>query len=147
MKRLLVLAVIAVAALQVKAQWDANYNVATFKDYDSTTFFLDVSPDRHWMTVDFPTVNTNDIVMFVGVPDADGTGVRNISWDGSTATPDSVILDKTVYTKKMRRSDGTRYSSTRVSLWWADGLPEKKIALTFVWNTAATGRIKVDFGQ
>jgi hypothetical protein len=124
-------------------RWKGNYNIANYVDYDSTTFFLDITKGTKWVVVDFPNLNTHDVTMFVGVPDNDNAGVGNISWDGSTVTPDSVILDSAVYTKKFRKSDGTRITQTRVYIWWTDGYPADRIAFTFVWGTAATGRIKI----
>lgn len=149
MKRVLFIATLLVAMLQINAQTQGDWNIANYVDYDSTTFFLGSARDEQWITVDFSTVNTNDIVMFVGIRDKDGQGVGNLFWQGSVSNPDSVILDKTnpAYTHKIRTSAGTRYSTSRVHLWFPDGIPDDFLAFTFVWNTAATGRIKVYYGK
>ena len=148
MKRVLFIATLLVAMFRANAQEpQANWNIATYKDYDSTTFFLGAAKGEQWITVDFATASSDDIVMFVGVRDKDGQGAGNLFWQGSTSNPDSVILNKTTHTNKIRTSNGTRYSTTRVYLWFPDGIPDDYLAFTFVWNTAATGRIKVYYGK
>jgi hypothetical protein len=144
MKRIVFLIVLVAASIATQAQfWQGNYNVATYKDYDTTTFILNIDKDVHIITVDFPLVNSDDIVMKVGIPEPDGQGVGNLSWTLGATTADSIILNKTIYTSKIRNSAGTRYETTRVRLWFADAIPEGQIAFTFVWGTATTGRVRV----
>lgn len=144
MKRILISIVALIFMVTTYGQTlKASYNVATYQAYDTTTFILGAAKDVKVMMFEFATVNTDDIVLYIGLPDRDGQGVGNINWNGSTVSPDSVILNKTTYTKKIRKSDGTRYSTTRVYLYWHEGLPMEYLGVTFNWKTAATGKINI----
>lgn len=145
MKRIFFLSCLAVLAIQMHAQtyWKDAINVASYKDYDTTSFIYDISDDVKFICVDFPAVSSDDIVLFVGVPDVDAQGIGNLTWTSGATTADSVILDKTLYTQKIRRKDGTRYETTRIYLYFEEGMPAKRVSFTFVWGTAATGTIKI----
>ena len=146
MKRVLFFVALLVVAMQAKSQEQANWNVANYYAYDTTTFFLGAAKDVKWITVDFTSVDADDIVLFVGMRDKDGQGVGNLFWDGSTSNPDSVILNRTTYARTIRTSAGTRYTTSRVYFWFSDGLPDDYLSFTFVWGSAQSGRIKVYYG-
>lgn len=123
----------------------ANWNAANYYAYDTTTFFLGSAKGVQWVSVDFSTLNADDAVLKIGGAEYELDGRGDMMW--TSATADSVILDtsSSVYTQTTRKSDGTRYTASRVNFWFSDGFPTSYIAITIVWNSVTSGRVKVRF--
>jgi hypothetical protein len=144
MKRIIIFAVCMIgiiAQAQVTPTFKADYNAATYQAYDSTTFYLQPTGGAKCVIVEYPTLNANDAVLFVGACLGDGKGHGNLTWLG-TSVPDSVVLNVTTNTVKTRNSAGTRVSTCRTYIWFPDGIPTPMLAFTIKWKSVTTGHIK-----
>jgi len=123
----------------------ANWNAANYYAYDTTTFILGAAKGVKSLYADITTLNANDAVMKIGIAPWDGQSAGDLSWTSGTTTADSVILSTTTFAKTIRKSDGTRYTTSRVYFWFPDGIPSDYIGVTITWNSVTSGRIKMGF--
>lgn len=142
MKRIIFLLVLGVIAIASKAQkLQASYNAASYYAYDSTTFFLGVHDDVAFIVVDFTDLNADDAVLSLGGATDDFERAINFTLTSS----DTINLDATSYMKTIRRSDGTRYTRAYRGFKYTFSHPSSYMAITIVWNSVTSGRVKLYF--
>jgi len=145
MKRYLILAVLAIFAVQAKAQrLQGNYDASRYYAYDSTTFFLGAAKDVKFVYVEFPDLDADDAVLRLGAAGEDLRGAGYLSWTG-TADADTLILDVSANTNVTRKSDGTRVTTVRYYFWFENAVPSNFLAVMITWNSVTEGRIKIYF--
>ena len=145
MKKIFILLALSVCFLAgANAQKEqANWNAADYYTYDTTTFFLNIAPGIRWVYFDISTLSADDAVLHVGNGGWDMESVGNLTWTSGGAAEDSVVLSTTTYAVTIRRSNGTRYTNSRVYLWFEEGIPSSYLGVTIRWNSVTSGRIKV----
>ena len=152
MKRILILSILLVAALQIHAQkLQGSYTAARFASQDTSTFYLGAAKDVKLIYVDYTTLDQDDAELRIGAAGSDMQGWGALTWTAGATTADSLILNATsnIATSKRASNDatynGVRYTNARAWLWFPDGIPSSFVAITIYWNSVTAGKVDIYF--
>ena len=146
MKRTLIgLLVLCFAGILSAQTLQGNYDVSRYVANDTTTFYLGIPKDTKLIYVDYTDLDADDAEMQLGAAGNDLLGWGRLSLTVESTAVDSVILDATNNAATAKNSSGTRSTTSRTYIWFPDGIPSNFLAVTFLWNSVTTGRIKIYF--
>ena len=145
MRQLFIIAILAIASLQISAQsLRGSYNAANYYAYDTTTFYLGAAKDVKWVYVDFTTLDADDAVLKIGGGGSDAKSQGFLKWlNNSTTETDSLIMDVSANSHTLRNSSGTRYTTSRAHFWFKYGIPSNFVTITVYWNSVTSGRLDI----